>query len=104
MANTVSSFVSCLFYLMVLAIKFSSFMRPHRSTVGFSTCWDPAQKVLSCAPEFKHAFSSSSITPRVSGLTLRAMVHLELRFVQGERQRSRFILLHELSSLISTIC
>lgn len=69
-------------------------MRPHPFTVGFNISWGPVQKVLSCAHEFKHALSSSSITPRVPGLTLRSVVHLEVRFVENERQRSSFILLH----------
>lgn len=94
LANLVSSSVSCLFYLMVLTIKLSSFVRLHRFTVGFSTCWNPTQKILFHAHEFKHVLSSSSTTSRVSGPTLRSVVHLELRFVQDERKRSRFILLH----------
>jgi hypothetical protein len=61
--------------------------------VNFLSYWNVIQKVVAyvlCSRAFP-MFSSSSF--KVSGITLRCLIHFELILVQGERQGSSFSLL-----------
>lgn len=62
--------------------------------IVFSFFDNSVQKVIPCANELRTIPTFSSIRFKVSGLTLKSLIHLVLSFVQDNPQGSVFILLY----------
>ena len=82
-------------------LKLSSFMRSHLSIFDLRarTIGVLFRKFLPVPMSSRLFLTFSSITFSVSGFMLRALIHLDLSFVQGDKYGSVFILLHTDSQL-----
>jgi hypothetical protein len=81
--------------------KLSSFMKYHLSILDLRTCAIGTlfRKFLPMPMGSRLFPTFSSIIFSVSGLMLRSLTHLDLRFVQGDNYGSIFIILHTDSQL-----